>query len=105
MKKMKLPIEAKFENVDEIMLDKLVDTYVELVDSPLLPLMSIRLLKTMVKRLFYRTQTFVRRNPYVKQPADLDTNFKSWVEDIRDEMLPSLKADPLEALLRERGIF
>lgn len=79
-----LPIPNEDNEGSRTALHDLAGRFVRILGSPLLPLISIRLLDTMVKRLFYRTVDYLRHNPELRRASDatvgMSQEFDRWVE-------------------------
>jgi len=61
--------------------------------SPFIPIMSVRSLRTIVKRLFGRTVTFLRtRDGRPATAGELTNEFERWIRELSDELL--VEPDP-----------
>ena len=83
----------------EYVVDELAKSFVNLVGSPLIPLVSIRILRSIVKRLRSRTEYFRRTHPHINDPAvftsTIKAEFDGWIVDIFRELVPSLAHDSM----------
>jgi len=90
--------------IDYLEQDKFVEfvskAFCECLGSPLIPVISIRMIRTLIHRLLGRTLYFIRTESLELQridpPAIPDSSVKSWIVEIFKEMVPAVQ---------HRGIF
>jgi hypothetical protein len=79
---------------DTPLLSQFRDMFAEDLGSPLVPLISLRTLRTIVQRLFSRTADFIRLHPEIEDEARLgiriQREFKKWIVEIYHELVPEI---------------
>jgi hypothetical protein len=84
------PLAVKLKSSDVI--SSLSDDFAEELSSPLIRLISMRILRTMVYRLFYRTVDHVRLDPLLRDPMkpfpqDFHKEFRAWIVNLSLELI------------------
>lgn len=73
--------------------DSLAKGFVEVLGSPLIPIISVRILRIVIKRLFFRTVEYVRTHPKLRDAPtladdeDFEKSFKGWVAELSLELV------------------
>lgn len=78
---------------DENLLHSLSDMFCDQLGSPLIPLISIRIFRIIIKRLFGKTADYFREHPEVCRSEKRDSNeitneFPKWIVEIFHELVP-----------------
>jgi|GEM_PF-2662610 len=85
--------------MSEQFVDKLAVRFAGQFGSPLIPLISIRILRSIIKRLKSRTAFYLRRHPLIINVQDVPENmfeqFDMWLYSIFNELVPELQRDGL----------
>lgn len=71
--------------------DKLALKFADELCSPLIPLISIRTLRSIIKRLLGKTVNLICQNPRLTEEKlykKIEGNFKEWIVDIFNEIVP-----------------
>lgn len=85
----------EFLDSDKDFVDKLSNTFKDELGSPLIPFISIRILRSIVKRLFSRTVNYLRRmNPPFTESSEMHdktlSEFKKWIAEVSIELVPEI---------------
>ena len=80
--------------LDQSLIDQLSKGFVKELGSPLIPLISIRVLRSIVKRLFSRTVNYLRMNPQLRDADNVSDKisdaFKKWIVEVFNEIVPEI---------------
>ncbi len=80
--------------LDKRLVDQLSKRFVKELGSPLIPLISIRVLCIIVKRLFSRTVNYLRMNPQLKDDDNVSDRipeaFRKWIVEVFNEIVPGI---------------
>jgi len=79
---------------DEIVLAELATVFAEALDSPLIPAVSLRLLRSIINRLFSRTIYFIRTEKIDDKDKlqRIRSEMDKWIIDIFKNIVPEIKA-------------